>query len=246
MVPAAAQRPVRLHDDVPDLPREPVRAPEQLAVDDDAAADARPGSHEQHVAEARGRAQPVLAPGGGVRVVVGQRRAGRARPTGAGRAARCARPGSGANVSRPVSFSTRPAAPTPIARTSGAITARATSTIVSSVACMSFAGVGQRLAGEHRALDRHADRRGLRAADVEPDRLCPAARHPVVVGSSTRAKKISRWSPAKFASRTTIRFSVCGRIRFRLYDPTRTKSSSLRRWMSMSSRETNGSRIEST
>ena len=55
--------------------------------------------------------------------------------------------------------------------------------------------------------------------------------------SGGRSNTISRWSPAKFASRTTIRFSVCGRIRLRLYGPTRTNSSSPRRWMSISSRD---------
>ena len=48
----------------------------------------------------------------------------------------------GANVRRPVPASTSPAAPIPMARTSGVSTARAARTVVSSVACMSSAGVG--------------------------------------------------------------------------------------------------------
>src|SRR5829696_4741778 len=74
VVAASAQRTAGFDDHVADLRREPVRAAEQLPVEDDAAADAGADADVQDVAVALRRPDPDLAPDGGGVVVLRERR----------------------------------------------------------------------------------------------------------------------------------------------------------------------------
>src|SRR5439155_26645730 len=70
VVAASARRPSGLHDEVADLRGEAVRAPEELPVGGDAAADPGADGDEQHVLRRAARPEPELSPRGDVRVVV--------------------------------------------------------------------------------------------------------------------------------------------------------------------------------
>src|SRR5829696_6683362 len=74
VVAASAQRTAGLDDHVADLRREPVRAAEQLPVEDDPSADAGADADVQDVAVAVRGPDPDLAPDGGGVVVLRERR----------------------------------------------------------------------------------------------------------------------------------------------------------------------------
>src|SRR5271169_4506313 len=69
-VPAAAQPPVGHHPDVAGLTRHPPAAAVELAADQDGGPDTGPQGDQHHVAVAAGRAEPGLAPGRSVRVIL--------------------------------------------------------------------------------------------------------------------------------------------------------------------------------
>ena len=183
-VPAAAQRPVGLHDDVADLGGEPVRAPEEPPVRDDPAADPGADAHQQHVSVAAARAEPELPPGGRRVVVVGDDREPERARRDARPAGRRATPGSARTAGRRSADSTSPAAAIPdgddVRRTARA---RAASSIVASVASMSSAGVGSVARARIVPSARDASGGDLRAADVDADRVVAGA-HPMSIFSN--------------------------------------------------------------
>ena len=204
-VAAPAQRAARLDDDVADLGREPVRAAEQPAVGDDPAADPGPDGDEQQVPVPASRAEAELAVGGHARVVVHLARQPERLAHPRARSARSRHARFGAKRSTPSAASTIPALPTPTATTSvGRAIARARSTIVSSVASSSSAGVGMFLRIEDLAVPGDPERVDLRARRRRcrsPRRLPPT--RPVATRSRSSRGPATRsgWRPSTVVRR---------------------------------------------
>ena len=148
-----------------------VRAAVHVAVDDQPAADAGAQRHADDDLLALRRTEPVLGPGGRVRVVLDDAAAGRSgrqdrASSGSSRHARC---GENSTVARVVARSTPPhrrRRATTSCRLRSSLT---TSTMISSVSTTSCPGVGPSFAVDHGARLVDDAGRDLRAADVDTD-----------------------------------------------------------------------------
>ena len=119
--PQAQTGAARVDDDVADLAGQPARAAMEPAVEDDAGRDAGADREVGEVVDRAATRAPMEAEGGGADVVLDDARAAEAVPRAGRRAAGLDQPRLTARVTAPVSGSTRPGTPTPIAEMSSVV-----------------------------------------------------------------------------------------------------------------------------